>query len=352
MVKPEYHIPSMKDINNIKWNGFNVISTFSGCGGSSLGYKMAGFKVLWANEFIPSAQEVYSLNHPETILNPLDIRTLEPREILKTLNIKKYALDLFDGSPPCSSFSTVGKGSQYWGQSKKYSSTVQRTDDLFFEYARIVEGIMPKIFVAENVSGLVRGKARGYFIDIIKKLKSIGYNVSCKVLDAQWLGVPQIRNRTIFIGVRDDFKISPVYPKPFPYRYSVNDALPNLKSKNQSYVIEPESISFIAPPCYANEWEKLKIGESSEKYYQFQKINPYKPISAICATNARAASQVHPYYKRKFAIAELKRLSGFPEDFKLTGTYSQQWERIGRAVPPLMMYQVADTIKRDMLDCI
>ena len=70
----------------------------------------------------------------------------------------------------------------------------------------------------------------------------------------------------------------------------------------------------------------------------------------MCATNARSASQVHPYVKRKFAIAELKKLSSFPEDFILTGKYSDQWERIGRAVPPLMMYQVAKTVKEQILD--
>ena len=147
-MKPSYRVPSMAEITAIPWNGYSAISTFSGCGGSSLGYKMAGFRVLWANEFIPAAQEVYRLNHPDTILNTKDIRQIEPDEILEAINMQPGQLDLFDGSPPCASFSTAGKREAGWGKVKKYSDTKQRTDDLFFEYARLVRGVQPKVFVA------------------------------------------------------------------------------------------------------------------------------------------------------------------------------------------------------------
>jgi DNA (cytosine-5)-methyltransferase 1 len=80
--------------------------------------------------------------------------------------------------------------------------------------------------VAENVSGLVKGVAKGYFLEILAKLKACGYRVGCKVLDAQWLGVPQARQRTIFVGVREDLGKEPVFPKPLAYRYSLREALP------------------------------------------------------------------------------------------------------------------------------
>lgn len=226
MTKPPYQVPSMTEIAALPWNGFTVASTFSGCGGSCLGYRMAGFKVAWASEFIPAAQETYRANHPETYLDTRDIRTVKPEEILEVLGLRAGDLDLFDGSPPCASFSTAGKREKHWGLNKKYSDSVQRTDDLFFEYARLVEGIQPKVFVAENVSGLVKGVAKGQFLDILARLKACGYRVSCRVLDAQWLGVPQARKRTIFIGVREDLGKDPVYPKPLPYRYTLRDALP------------------------------------------------------------------------------------------------------------------------------
>ncbi len=113
--KPPYRISSMQEISEIPWNGYNVISTFSGCGGSSLGYKLAGYKILWANEFIPIAADTYELNHKGTIVDRRDIRLIQPEEILETIGLKQGELDLMDGSPPCASFSTAGKREKAWG---------------------------------------------------------------------------------------------------------------------------------------------------------------------------------------------------------------------------------------------
>lgn len=130
--KPTYLIPLMGEIQNIPWNGYNVISTFSGCGGSCLGYRMAGYRVLWASEFIPAAQEVYKANHPNSILDTNDIRNVQGKDILDTIGLRKGEIDIMDGSPPCSAFSRAGKGYKGWGKSKKYSDSSQRVDDLFF----------------------------------------------------------------------------------------------------------------------------------------------------------------------------------------------------------------------------
>ena len=139
--KPHYRVPFMSEISAIPWNGFNAVSSFSGCGGSSLGYKMAGFKVLWASEFIPAAQETYRANHPGTILDTRDIRQVQPEDILKAIGMQAGQIDLMDGSPPCASFSTAGKREEGWGKVKAYSDTKQRTDDLFFEFARLLRGV-------------------------------------------------------------------------------------------------------------------------------------------------------------------------------------------------------------------
>jgi DNA (cytosine-5)-methyltransferase 1 len=136
--KPVYQLPSMEDIKKVEPNGYKVVSTFSGCGGSSLGYKLAGYKVIWANEFIPRAAEVYKLNHNGTPINSNDIRNIKPEDILKETGLKKGELDLLDGSPPCATFSMSGKREQHWNKVKKYSDTKQRTDDLFLEYIRIL----------------------------------------------------------------------------------------------------------------------------------------------------------------------------------------------------------------------
>jgi DNA (cytosine-5)-methyltransferase 1 len=335
----------MAEIAALPWNGYNAISTFSGCGGSSLGYKMAGFRVLWASEFIPAAQDTYRANHPQTILDTRDIRTVQAGDVLKAIGMKVGQLDLLDGSPPCASFSTAGKREAGWGKVKKYSDTAQRTDDLFFEFIRLVQGIQPKVFVAENVSGLVKGTAKGYFLEILAAMKACGYRVTCRVLDAQWLGVPQQRQRTIFVGVRNDLNLEPAHPKPLPYRYSVREALPWIVG-----IVEAETD--ISRYAIGAEWDKLKPGEQSDKYFSLVKPSLDSPCPCVTQSTGAVASIAgvcHPTEKRKFSIAELRRICAFPDDFILTGSYAQQWERLGRAVPPVMMSHIAATIRDEIL---
>lgn len=349
--KPAYRVPSMEEIRAVPWNGYNAISTFSGCGGSSLGYRMAGFRVLWANEFIDAARDSYNANKsPSTQLDRRDIRSVKPEEILSAIGLKAGELDLFDGSPPCASFSTAGKREAGWNKVKAYSDKEQRTDDLFFEYVRLLNGLQPKTFVAENVSGLIKGTAKGYFLEILSALKGAGYRVDAKLLDAQWLGVPQARQRLIFIGVRKDLGLAPAFPTPLKHRYSVRDALPTLAAPP----IEPETD--ITRYAIGKEWDKLSPGGQSSKYFQLVKPALGEPCPTITTggnvgtfSNLSSASVVHPTQKRKFSIAELRRLCAFPDDFVLTGTYSQQWERLGRAVPPVMMAAIASAVRDGVL---
>lgn len=379
-MKPPYKVLSMAEIEAIPWNGYKVISTFSGCGGSCLGYRMAGYKVLWANEFIPAAQDTYRLNHPHSILDTRDIRQVQPQDILDAIGMNPGDLDLMDGSPPCASFSTAGKREAGWGKVKQYSDTKQRTDDLFFEYTRLLKGIQPKVFVAENVSGLVKGTAKGYFKLILKELIDCGYNVKAKVLDAQWLGVPQMRQRVIFIGVRNDLGIEPVHPKPLDYQYTVKDALPWIVkheymgpghqpspktadvpaytisqmgnfSKKQSPFTLVESDTDISRYAIGNEWDKIGEGGKSNKYLQLVRPSCNGVSNTVTAEggNASLASVTHPTEKRKFSIAELKRICAFPDDFQLTGSFAQRWERLGRAVPPVMMFHISKTIEKEIL---
>lgn len=348
-MKTEYRVMGMDEIKSLPWNGFNVISTFSGCGGSSLGYRMAGFRVLWASEFIDAARECYNANKaPYTIVDGRDVRKVSPEDILSAISMKQGELDLLDGSPPCASFSTAGKRESGWGKVKKYSDKAQRTDDLFFEFARLVRGVQPKTFVAENVSGLVKGTAKGYFLEILKELKECGYRVKCRVLDAQWLGVPQARQRTIFVGVRNDLKIDPVHPEPLSYRYSIRDAIPWIDDADKNpFALEKET-KF--PPCIENEYDNFKVGEASKKYFSLVKPSLSLPCPTVTQkAGTPAAGVVHPLEKRKFTIAEVKRICAFPDDFVLTGSYAQKWERCGRAVPPVMMSHIAATIRDRIL---
>lgn len=402
----------MREINAIAYNGYRVASTFSGAGGSSLGYRLAGFRVVYANEFIAAARETYAANFPETPLDDRDIRSVSAESLLEIAGVARGELDLLDGSPPCASFSTAGRREKHWGKVKTYSDGTQRTDDLFFEFIRILDGVRPKTFVAENVSGLAKGTAKGYFLEILAAFKAAGYRVRAASLNAQWLGVPQSRQRIIFVGVRDDLAGEPSFPPPLAYRYSVRDALPwierisgNINYKevwrdagtNVSATI-PANLEIIAdrflnveslegangfnkhkyqttnlpaPTIQATrplrckvepesdmsgyavgaEWDGLKQGETSEKYFSLSKPHLDAPCPTVTASGGlqSLASVTHPTERRKFSIAELRRISSFPDDFVLTGTYAQQWERIGRAVPPMMMYYVAANVRDAIL---
>ncbi|WP_230203033.1 DNA cytosine methyltransferase [Parafrankia discariae] len=436
--KPPYGVPTMAEIRELPPNGLRVVSTFSGTGGSCLGFRMAGYRILWSNEFVPAARASYKANaDPATILDARDIRQVTAEEILTATGLTAGELDVFEGSPPCAAFSTAGSREAKWGTVSDYSGTKQRTDDLFYEYARLLEGLQPRAFVAENVSGLIKGTAKGYFKLILARLRDCGYRVGARLLDGQWLGVPQARQRLIFVGVREDLDRDPVFPAPLPYRYSVRDALPELSgylgtskgrrgldspaptvmSHNRlgthseisvlpgdptgpslqvpglrsrqdgvvavggngrfgqevwqipdlpaktigsspnagngrvgpgDIVVGPEDIGRYA---IGREWEKLRPGEQSERYFQLVRADPNRPSPTITSRGGGegVAAVTHPTERRKFTIPELRRICGFPDDFELVGTFGQQWERLGRAVPPVMMRAVAEALRDRVL---
>lgn len=380
-MKPVYRVPSMREITALAPNGFRVVSTFAGTGGSSLGYRMSGFKVLWANEFVPEARACYRANaSADTIVDGRDIRQVTAADVLAATGLKVGELDVFDGSPPCASFSMAGSRSKGWGKVKAYSGTKQRCDDLFYEYARLLRGLRPRVFVAENVAGMVRGVAKGTFLEVLAELKAAGYRVRAKLLDASWLGVPQARVRLIIVGVRSDIGIEPVHPRPLPYCYTIKDALPWLAGVGTSKgvvtadcpcptilthgnrytqsertaidapAVEPEAD--ITRYAIGREWDRMgRPGTQSDRYFQLVRPSLDKPCPTVTAEagNSGAAGVTHPTERRKFSIAELKRLCGFPDDFVLTGTYREQWERLGRAVPPVMMSHVARAVAEGVL---
>jgi DNA (cytosine-5)-methyltransferase 1 len=376
VTKPPYQVPTMEQIRAMEPNGFNVASLFAGTGGSSTGYRMAGYRVVYANEFIPLARQCYALNAaPHTIIDPRDIRQIDPADVLAAIKLPAGALDILDGSPPCASYSTAGARAKLWGKAKAYSGVQQRTDDLFPHFARLLRGIRPRVFVCENVAGMVRGVAKGVFLEVLAELKSAGYRVAAKLLDASWLGVPQARVRLIIVGVRDDIGVEPAHPKPLPYQYVLRDALPHLAgvgtSKGVVAADQPcptilthgnrftqsertavEAECDISRFAIGREWDRMgKPGTQSSKYFQLVRPALDAPCPTVTAEagNPGAAGVCHPTQRRKFSIAELKAVCGFPPDFKLVGTYSQQWERLGRAVPPIMMSHVAATIRDSVL---
>ncbi len=352
-----YIMTSSKKLNKTQSsNKYNVVSLFSGCGGSSLGYHLAGLNVKAANEFIPAAIDTYKANFPDTMIWTGDIRKLKGNDILQDLGLEVGELDVLDGSPPCASFSKSGKREANWGKEVNYSDTKQRVDDLFFEYTRMIKEIQPKVFVAENVKGLVMGKAYGVFEQILAEMRNKGYNVSARLLDAKYFNVAQNRERLIFIGVRKDLNVLPSHPLPAYRPISVREALKGVK--NQKW--ELEASKYKEGGSTYKHLIKMKQGETGDlyagegKYFNLARLYWDKPANTVLQSDGKHISSrcIHPEEHRRLTISEIKRISSFPDDFILTGDYAQQWERVGRAVMPNVMKAIAQHIKLFILNPI
>jgi DNA (cytosine-5)-methyltransferase 1 len=364
--KVPYRVPTMASIEELKWNGRNVVSTFSGCGGSCLGLRMAGYRTLFASEFIPAAIETYKANHPHVHLDTRDIRLITPQDILSQIP-KGEDVHLMEGSPPCAAFSIAGKRSKGWGQVKPYSDTKQRVDDLFDEFIRLVEGVQPLVFVMENVAGLTQGVARGVLKDCLQSMRALGYQVEARLLDAQFLGVPQARKRVIFQGVRNDLKKKPVWPKPYPYTYSIRDAIPEHvrlhefgpdvvgKIKQETYkgtiIISASDAPTWKTSIKRIEYVKgMTYASFKDKGGSYSLDKPAPTILANCDSMEKHIKTNWTTVRKRLSIRELKLLCSFPDDFITTGhSYRKQWERFGRSVPPLMMKAIGETIRDNLL---
>lgn len=322
-----------------------VISTFAGCGGSSLGYSMAGYRELLAVEWDEHAAATFRANFPEVPLYQGDIAKLSVEQCLKTAGVGVGKLDVFDGSPPCQGFSTSGK-----------RAFTDDRNQLFREYVRLLRGLKPKVFVMENVSGMVKGKMKLLFAEILRELKSCGYQVSARLLNASHYGVPQARERIIFIGVRNDLGIAPSHPlgrhAPISVRETLRDCTPSeivpLFGKNL------EKMKLIRPGATAKEKERAALAVFGKKGgFTFNRIRWGAPSPTILKTVSVSATfgagLVMPNEERYVSISELKRLGSFPDQFQLEGSFEERWARIGNSVPPLLMRAIALHIKNEIL---
>lgn len=311
-----------------------VISTFAGTGGSSLGYKWAGFKELLAIDFDAHAVECFRANFPEVPIWHKSVTDVTGKEIMDFCGIKWGELDILDGSPPCQGFSTAGK-----------RKVRDPRNDLFQHYWRLVTELQPKVFVMENVSGMIKGTMKGKYLEIWNTLISGNYNVKSKLMNAMYYNVPQSRQRIIFIGVRKDLNKEPIYPLPNNKVITVKEAFKGLSDKE--III-----------CENEYWYKCKVGNNFSSvhpkghYFSSTKLNPSRPSPTITKTTRidPSCGIWHWNVCGHISINMAKRLCSFPDDFILTGKYIEQWARLGNAVMPNMMKAIAETIKKEILD--
>lgn len=331
--------PFMKDIEQP-----TVISTFAGCGGSSLGYKMAGFKELLAVEWDDNAVETFKLNFPEVPVYHGDIAKLSGAECMKLAGgIKPGELDVLDGSPPCQGFSMAGK--RKWNDPR---------NSLFAEYARLLAELQPKVFVMENVTGLVKGHMKQAYLKIMATLRGCGYTAKGEVMNAMYYGVPQARQRVIIIGVRNDLGIEPTHPKPQTEPKACGKALAGIiQDEPQREWLLKEGIARSSCNKF---WPYLKPGEHGDKLtkgsgFSCSKYDPAKPAPTITKTdgNIGLSGGMHWDEMRRFTLPEYKRFASFPDQFSFAGKWSDGVARIGNSVPPLLMKAIAEHIRKAIL---
>jgi DNA (cytosine-5)-methyltransferase 1 len=310
-----------------------VISLFSGGGGSSLGYSMAGYRELLAVEWDDNAVETFKLNFPDVPVYHGDIAGLSTDECLRLTNLEPGQLDVLDGSPPCQGFSTAGK---------------REMDDprnsLFREYVRLLRGLHPRAFIMENVSGLVKGKMKLIFAEIMRELKASGYKVKCRLLNAMYYNVPQSRQRLIWIGVRDDLGIDPSHPRAESQLFTVSQALDGLHDDLADRVV-PKNDSLTLQQMT---W--VRPGESCHLHHSHHRLSMNKPSHTVDRGGGAGEWHIwHPAENRPITRQEVKRLSSFPDSFTFAGGIGDAFACIGNSVPPLFMRAIARHVREVIL---
>ena len=333
---------NLTDLKDVPKNGYKVFSCFHCGGGSTMGYKLAGYEVLGGVEIDPEMMEIYRANHNPKhsyLMGVQKFRDIPNAELPQEL----FNLDILDGSPPCSSFSMAGSREKAWGEKKKFreGQTEQVLDDLFFDYIAIAKKLQPKVVVAENVKGLIQGNARGYVKEIFAAFRDAGYDCQLFLLNSAAMGVPQKRERTFFIANKLGKKIKLQFDeKQITVKEAINDIINDYgedksKSTTKKYwdICQPgSSFSSVHPKGSLFNWYK---------------ISQNKPFPTI------AASSVDMFMRwdkmNTFTSRQLCRFNTFPDDFF---TKSDKLKRylIGMSVPPFMMQRVAREIQRQLLD--
>lgn len=322
-----------------------VVSTFSGCGGSSLGYTLAGFKVRLAVEWNDHAAATYRENFPETPIFHGDIAKLSVAEALDRAQLRPGELDVFDGSPPCQGFSTAGK---------------RRLDDprngLFREYVRLLRGFNPRAFVFENVAGMVKGKMRLVYREVLAELEAAGYVVVGATLFAMYYGVAQRRERLLILGARQDLGVTPSHPAPESDPTTAGAACPSLLdgAPDPSDVVAADYLTGGALTV----WHKKGLGKDHAhasvliargRSQDCPRFHPGKVAPTILSQALGWAAPCHPYKPRALSGSELAALAGFPTSFRWIGARTDVQARIGNCVPPPLMRAIASHLRKTIL---
>lgn len=366
---------------------FTCIDLFAGAGGFAEGFIRAGFNINVANDIWESAAKTYVHNHTETKFILKDIHELDGNQLLQESNLNVNEVDLIIGGPPCQGFSTVGKRAKN-----------DPRNNLFKEYLRIVETVRPKIFVMENVVGILSMEKGKVLDNIIKSFSNIGYRIEYRILNAADYGVPQLRERVIFVGTRLNRDI--VFPRPTHSSNEINfvtniNSLPHLTLWDAigdlpTLGVNEEAISYDKEPQNSYQEERRfgsnnlslhSSGRHSPKLVEMMKYIPegvsvwdiddippeLVPTSGYGNTYARLNSNlpgmtitrnfncisssrcIHPFSDRGLTAREAARIQSFDDKYEFIGTKSDIALQIGNALPPILAESIAKGIKEMLI---
>lgn len=334
---------TLKDANFTKDKG-KVFSCFACGGGSTMGYKLAGFDVIGCNEIDPKMMEAYKANHNPKYAFLEPIQTFKMREDLPQ---ELYELDILDGSPPCSSFSMAGNREKDWGKDKVFreGQAMQVLDTLFFDFIDLAKKLQPKVVVAENVKGLLLGEAKQYVRQIYREFDLAGYYCQHWLLDASKMGVPQRRERVFFIALRKDLA------KPFLYQQDMFTVNPKLELNFNEpeicfkEVTENDMIQELNTTQTALKyWNLCKKGDSFStvsggSFFNWIRFNENEVAPTLHTENGKL---YHPDICRPINNKEFALCSSFPLDYNYSGMKTGYI--CGMSVPPVMTANIATEI--------
>jgi DNA (cytosine-5)-methyltransferase 1 len=323
-----------------------LASLFTGAGGLDLGFKKAGFSIVWANEFDPTIWETFEYNFPETILDKRSIVDIPASEI-------PFA-DGFIGGPPCQSWSEAGAG----------RGINDKRGQLFFEYIRILKDKQPLFFLAENVSGILLPRHREAFSKILKQFENVGYNVSYKLLNANDYGVPQDRLRVIIIGYHKN-KVGKTFefPKPLNYRPVLKDAIFDLRrakpakeyNKTNGEDLEIPNHEYMNGGFSTIYMSRNRVRSWNEPSFTIQAggrhapIHPQAPKMKFIEQNKRIFIPGKEHLYRRLSVRECARIQTFPDNFIFKyRDVADGYKMIGNAVPVEFAKNIALKIKDDL----
>ena len=332
----------------------NVVSLFAGCGGLDLGFEQAGFNIVWANEFDEALHETYRLNHPNTILNTDDVRTLSGKDIPDC--------DGIIGGPPC----------QSWSEGGNRLGIEDPRGQLFFDYIRIVNEKKPKFFVIENVQGILEEKHKESLDEFLKLLTDAGYRIIYELLNAADYKIPQDRFRVFFIGIRNDLRNKYKFPDatcstPITLRQAISDITeePRFFVNEKIKTEHPTRMNHDVYSCaydakYMSRNRVRRWDESSFTILAQARnapIHPRAPKMTFVSPSKRIFAKGYESLYRRLSVRECARIQTFPDSFRFV--YSDVrvgYKMVGNAVPPRLAWYLAIQMKKafakDMGDMI